>query len=66
MQPKEILNMKTQLKGIALLLFGILLMLFSIVDPWIPIIDVPSLLAWPSGPACGAAGLALAFKKEKD
>ena len=58
--------MKTQLKGIALLLFGILLMLFSIVDPWIPIIDVPSLLAWPSGPACGAAGLVLAFKKEKD
>lgn len=66
MQPKETLNMKTQLKGIALLLFGILLMLFSIVDPWIPIIDVPSLLAWPSGPVCGAAGLVLAFKKEKD
>ena len=66
MQPKETLNMKTQLKGIALLLFGILLMLFSIVDPWIPIIDVPSLLAWPSGLACGAAGLVLAFKKEKD
>lgn len=58
--------MKTQLKGIAQLLFGILLMLFSIVDPWIPIIDVPSLPAWPSGPACGAAGLVLAFKKEKD
>ena len=58
--------MKTQLKGIALLLFGILLMLFSIVDPWIPIIDVPALLAWPSGPACGAAGLVLALKKEKD
>jgi hypothetical protein len=66
MQPKEILNMKTQLKGIALLRFGILLMLFSIVDRWIPMIDVPSLPAWPSGLACGAAGLALAFKKEKD
>ena len=39
--------MKAQLRGIALLLFGILLMLFSIVDPWIPIIDVPSLFAWP-------------------
>ena len=57
--------MKAQLRGIALLLFGILLMLFSIVDPWIPIIDVPSLFAWPSGLACGIAGLVLAFKKER-
>lgn len=57
--------MKAQLKGIALLLFGILLMLFSILDPWIPIIDVPYLLAWPAGLACGVAGLVLAFKKEK-
>lgn len=58
--------MKTQLKGIALLLFGNLLMLFSIVDPWIPVIDVPSLLAWPSGLACGVVGLVFVFKKERD
>lgn len=58
--------MKTQLKGIALLLFGILLMLFSILDPWTPIADIPYMLAWPSGLVCGAAGLVLVFKKEKE
>ena len=57
--------MKKQLQGISLILFGILLMIFSMVDPWLPIID-DSLtpIAFWAGMLCGIAGLVFSFKKE--
>ena len=56
--------MRRQLQGISLLLFGILLALFALVNPWIPIID--DLLGTVSGYAsiiCGIIGVILALKK---
>ena len=57
--------MRKQLQGISLILFGILLALFSQVNPWIPIID--DLLGTFSGYAsiiCGIIGVILALKKD--
>ena len=57
--------MRKQLQGISLLLFGILLALFALVNPWIPIID--DLLGTFSGYAsiiCGIIGVILALKKD--
>ena len=57
--------MRRQLQGISLLLFGILLALFALVNPWIPIID--DLLGTFSGYAsiiCGIIGVILALKKD--
>ncbi len=31
--------MKKQMQGIGLMLFGIIMMLFSMINPWIPIFD---------------------------
>lgn len=58
--------MKKQLQGIALILFGILLMLVAFIDPWIPIIDDlgSDIVLW-LGVASGIAGLVFTFKKEK-
>lgn len=58
--------MKKQLQGIALILFGILLMLVALIDPWIPIIDDlgSDIVLW-LGVAAGIAGLVFTFKKEK-
>ncbi len=57
--------MKKQLQGISFILFGILLALFAIVDPWIPILD--DILGTVSGYAClifGIIGLILALRKD--
>lgn len=57
--------MRRQLQGISLILFGILLALFALVNPWIPIID--DLLGTVSGYAsiiCGIIGVILALKKD--
>ena len=57
--------MKKQLQGISLILFGILLALFALVNPWIPIID--DLLGTVSEYAsiiCGIIGVILALKKD--
>lgn len=57
--------MKKQLQGISLILFGILLALFALVNPWIPIID--DLLGTVSGYTsiiCGIIGVILALKKD--
>ena len=58
--------MKKQLQGIALILFGILLMLVALIDPWIPFIDdIGSDIVLWLGVASGIAGLVFTFKKEK-
>ena len=57
--------MRKQLQGISLILFGILLALFALVNPWIPIID--DLLGTVSGYAsiiCGIIGVILALKQD--
>ncbi len=59
--------MNRQLKGIALILFGILLMIVAVIDPWIPVIgDVGRALLPVLAFAAGIAGLALCFVKEKN
>ena len=57
--------MKTQLKGIALILFGILLALFALFDPWLPIIGrYAGDFANYASVVVGIIGLVLVFKKE--
>ena len=59
--------MKKQLQGIALILFGILLMLVALIDPWIPVIeDIGSNIILLIGLASGIVGLIFTFKKEKN
>ena len=58
--------MKNQLKGICLILFGIIWMMFSMLNPWVPIFD--SLLSEVApfiGLACGVVGVMSAFKNEE-
>ncbi|MBR2046153.1 MAG: hypothetical protein IJ958_08485 [Agathobacter sp.] len=57
--------MKNQLKGIALILFGIIWMMFSMLDPWVPIIDDATILGPFIGLACGVVGIIFAFKSEE-
>lgn len=59
--------MKRQLQGIALILFGIfLLILGGIIDPWIPIVgDAGRVLVWILTGVSEAAGLILALRGEK-
>ena len=57
---------KKQLQGIALILFGILLVLFGVTnDTWIPIIDglFYSALPW-LGLIIGIIGLVFSFSKD--
>lgn len=57
--------MKKQLQGIALILFGILLAVFALFDPWIPIIgSYIADFANYASLAVGIIGLVLMFKKE--
>jgi len=58
--------MKKQLQGISLILFGILLILVAMVDPWIPIVDgVSSPIFLIAGIVLGIVGVFLSFKSEK-
>lgn len=53
-----------QLRGIALLLFSIAILIYAILDPWMPIIGSPtSDFVGLVGLVCAIAGLALVFKK---
>ena len=57
--------MRKQLRGIALILFGMLSVLIAIADPWVPIIDgavQPLLLLL--GLAMGIVGLASSLSKD--
>ena len=58
--------MKNQLKGISLGILGIIFMMFSMLDPWVPIVD--SFVAEISpfiGLACGIVGVIFTFKSEE-
>lgn len=60
--------MKKQLQGISLILFGILLMLFCVLDPWIPIVDDilnNTLFLW-GGLVSGIIGLFFVFTDKVD
>ncbi len=60
--------MNRQLKGIALILFGILLLIFSIIDPWIPIINsdfLDDIELW-TGFILGIVGLIFALKNDSN
>ncbi len=59
--------MKRQLQGIALILFGIfLLILGGVIDPWIPIVgDLGRAPIWALTIASEIAGLILALRGEK-
>lgn len=57
--------MKNQLQGIALLLFGMLLMLVALIDPWIPIIeDIGPNVFLLAGLVSGIIGLVFSFRKD--
>lgn len=58
--------MKKQMQGIALILFGILLMLAAGTHLWIPIIDDISYPAFVLGLAAGIVGLIFCFQKSKE
>ena len=55
--------MKHPLAGISLILFGILLVLFSLADPWVPVLGtlLTPIALW-AGLACGIAGLVSALR----
>ena len=62
--------MKKQLQGISLILFGFMLMMFSVTDNWaivalrwIPYDLVPFITFW-AGLVFGVVGLLFSFKKE--
>ena len=56
--------MKKQMQGIGLMLFGIIMMLFPMINPWIPIFDDLSSFALWIGVLCGIVGLVFIFSKE--
>ena len=57
------ISMKKQLQGISLILFGIMLILFSMVNPWLPIVGgIPAFLAFWVGLASGIVGLVFSFR----
>lgn len=57
--------MKKQLQGISFILFGILLMLITTIDPWVPIIEdvFTSITLWV-GLISGIVGIIFSFMKE--
>lgn len=57
------ISMRKQLQGISLILFGIMLILFSMVNPWLPIVGgIPAFLAFWVGLASGIVGLVFSFR----
>ena len=59
--------MKKQLRGIALLLVGIQLILVAMIDPWIPVIgDVGRVLIPLLAFAVSVAGLVMVFTGRSD
>ena len=58
--------MKKQLQGISLILFGIILMLFAIIDPYVPALEnIPTVIAPWIGLASGIVGIVFSFSKEE-
>lgn len=58
--------MKKQLQGISFILFGIILILFSMINPWVPILGdaIPYICPW-LGIFSGIIGLAFSFSNEE-
>ena len=59
--------MKNQLRGIALILIGIQLAIFTIIDPWLPIIggDFGRVMIPVMSVVISIIGLVLCFRKEE-
>ena len=60
-------KMKNQLRGIALILIGIQLAIFTIIDPWLPILggDFGRIMIPVMSVVFSIAGLVLCFRKEE-
>lgn len=60
--------MKNQLRGIGLILVGIQLAIFTIIDPWLPILggDFGRVLIPVMSVIASIIGLVFCFKKEGD
>ena len=60
--------MKNQLRGIALILIGIQLAIYSIIDPWLPILggDVGRVLIPVASVIVSIVGLILCFKNNSE
>ena len=58
--------MKNQLRGIALILIGIQLAVFTITDPWLPILggDFGRVMIFVMSVAASITGLVLCFRSE--
>lgn len=59
--------MKNQLRGIALILIGIQLAIFTIIDPWLPILggDFGRVMIPVMSVVISIIGLVLSFRKEE-
>ena len=58
--------MRRPLQGIACILFGILLILVRMIDPWIPIVeDAGVTIIFICGIIFGIIGVVLSFKKDE-
>ena len=57
--------MKKQLQGISFILFGVLLMMFTMINPWVPIVGsvFKSISLWV-GLISGIVGIIFSFMKE--
>ena len=60
--------MKNQLRGIALILIGIQLAIYTIIDPWLPILggDVGRVLIPVASVIVSIVGLILCFKNNSE
>ena len=56
--------MKKQLQGLNSILFGALLILFSMMQPWIPILDIEIIALW-TGLGFGIYGIVISLKGEE-
>lgn len=59
--------MKNQLRGIALILIGIQLAIYTIIDPWLPILggDFGRVMIPVMSVVISIVGLVLCFRKEE-
>lgn len=59
--------MKNQLRGIALILIGIQLAIYTIIDPWLPILggDLGRVMIPVMSVVVSIIGLVLCFRKEE-
>jgi len=60
-------DMKNQLRGIALILIGIQLAIFTIIDPWLPILggDLGRVMIPVMSVVVSIIGLVLCFRREE-